>query len=162
MAMEREARIATWDDLVSAGRVEVLAPASARSIVVEGRIIPDAEVRLIDLQSSQILGNQTVITDDGLYLAGQISHLSPMWQVHDHPPPDNVGSLRQGSGDGRGGDPPCGRDRADRFVYFLLNGSVGCVSFGHFVFDLLSQLLAWDEVKRPLRRRGRTGPDQRL
>lgn len=147
--MECDVRIALLEDLKASGRATLLIQGTGKIIDVLGDQIADQGLWLIDLSGSEVQWNQTVVTPDGWYLAHIVRHSRPAWVAK---APDPLSIVVRADQDTmratiRIPDDGVVTAAAGR-IYFLLNAFIACVSPGHFFFDLTTQLIAFDELKR--------------
>jgi hypothetical protein len=148
---DRRVRLAAWDDIRGTGRIVDEIPGSDIPVSVPGRDIPDIPLQLIDLRGATIYSNQIALIDGDLLVCEHIRHMTMNWF--------EVGRLRELFGLGALSNiDPVNRTAwlrpaadpvklPDNRVYFMFHGVIGVVSFGHFIFDVLGQLILFDRLR---------------
>ena len=146
-AHDREVKIASDRDLIDAGRLTALVPGASCAFELLGQIVPEPEIQLIDLRDSIILPDQTVFAQ-GLYLTHQLRHMSGNWlQSGEGYDLASLSGLSLSTGTARLTMPPGVVRLPDSHVYFLFQAIVGSLSFGHFIIDVLTQIIVFDRLK---------------
>ena len=144
---DRFVRIASDNDLRNSGRLTTLRPASDEAFELMGQVVPEPEIQLIDLRNSTILPDQSVLADN-LYITHQIRHSSAIWlQSGEGHYLDYLSDLNRGSSTARLSLPEGAIRLPDSATYFLFQAIVGSQSFGHFIIDMLTQLIVYDQLR---------------
>lgn len=136
------------DELKAGNRAQVLEAGRDCAFVLNGSPVPEPDIVLFDIAGAKILGDQTIVLDDRLYLTDQVRHMSGGWLS---------------SGEGFDLKHVKGLDIAtrtarvdmssprvslpDNAVYFLFQTYVGSLSYGHFILDAMVQLIVFDHLR---------------
>ena len=149
---EWDVRIAKLADLAREGRVAATIPHSNEALSIDGASIEDTDLHLIDLSGGVLFSNQTALVPHAWLIVEEIRHMNYHWLekglFDPRTGPTNLTNLHPAHRTGRISLTSSPLRLPDSSVYFLFHGLIGTTSFGHFLFDILGQLIFYDKLKQ--------------